>query len=47
MYYLYTTNRLKSVRNRCVIEIFGGVFVLSIVFFFLIFRWYRWFCHRS
>ena len=23
------TNRPKSVRNRCVIELFGGVFVLS------------------
>ena len=23
------TDRLKSVRSRCVIEVFGGVFVLS------------------
>ena len=34
----------KSVRNRCVIEVFGGVFVLSIGF--RIFCWYRGFCHR-
>ena len=27
-----TTDRPKSVRNRCVIEIFGGVFVLSLCF---------------
>ena len=27
------TDRLKSVRNRCVIEVFGGVFVLSLSFF--------------
>ena len=26
------TDRHKSVRNRCVIEVFGGVFVLSITF---------------
>ena len=26
------TDRPKSVRNRCVIEVFGGVFVLSIGF---------------
>ena len=25
----FTTDRPKSVRNRCVIEVFGGVFVLS------------------
>ena len=24
-----STDRPKSVRNRCVIEVFGGVFVLS------------------
>ena len=29
------TGRPKSVRNRCVIEGFGGVFVLSIVFIFI------------
>ena len=27
-----TTDRLKSVRNRCIIEVFGGVFVLSLYF---------------
>ena len=26
------TDRSKSVRNRCVIEVFGGVFVLSLCF---------------
>ena len=39
------TDRLKSVRNRCVIEVFGGVCVLS--FGFRIFCWYRGFCHRT
>ena len=39
------TDRPKSVRNRCVIEVFGGVFVLSIGF--RIFCWYRGFRHRS
>ena len=39
------TDRLKSVHNRCVIEVFGGVFVLSIGF--RIFCWYRSFCHRT
>ena len=24
-----STDRLKSVRNRCVIKVFGGIFVLS------------------
>ena len=38
-------DRPKSVRKRCVIEVFGGVFVLS--FGFRIFCWYRGFCHRS
>ena len=27
-----TTDRPKSFRNRCVIEVFGGVFVLSFCF---------------
>ena len=27
------TDRSKSIRNRCVIEVFGGVFVLSRWFF--------------
>ena len=31
--------------NRCVIEVFGGVCVLS--FGFRIFCWYRGFCHRT
>ena len=35
------TDRPKSVRNRCVIEVFGGVFVSS--FSFRIFWWYRGF----
>ena len=39
------TDRPKSVRNRCVIEVFGGLFVLSIGF--RIFCWYRGFRHRS
>ena len=39
------TDRPKSVRNHCVIEVFGGVFVLSIGF--RIFCWYRGFCHRT
>ena len=39
------TDRPKSVRNRSVIEVFGGVFVLSIIF--RIFCWYRVFCHRT
>ena len=39
------TDRPKSVRNRCVIEVFGGVFVLSIGFW--IFCLYRGFRHRS
>ena len=30
------TDRLKSVRNRCVIEVFGGDFVLSLCFFFFL-----------
>ena len=39
------TDRPKSVRNLCVIEVFGGVCVLS--FGFRIFCWYRGFCHRT
>ena len=40
------TDRPKSVRNRCVIEVFaGGVFVLSICF--RIFCWYRGLRQRS
>ena len=41
----YPTDRPKSVCNRCVIEVFGGVCVLS--FGFRIFCWYRGFCHRT
>ena len=46
-YYMYVTptDRPKSVRNRYVIEVFGGVCVLS--FGFRIFCWYRGFCHRT
>ena len=39
------TDRPKLVRNCCVIEAFGGVFVLS--FGFRIFCLYRGFCHRT
>ena len=35
----------KSVRYRCVMEVFGRVFVLSIGC--LIFRWYKGFCQRT
>ena len=38
-------DRPKSVRNRCVIEVFGGVFVLSHCF--LDFCGCRGFCHRT
>ena len=38
-------DRPKSACNRCVIEVLGGVFVLSIVF--QIFCWYMGFCHRT
>ena len=38
-------DRPKSVRNRCVIEVFGGVLMLSIRFFF--FFWYTGFSHRT
>ena len=38
-------DRPKSVRNRCAIEVFGGLFVLS--FGYRIFCWYRGFCHRT
>ena len=39
------TDQPKSVRNRCVIEVFNGVCVLS--FGFRIFYWYRGFCHGT
>ena len=40
------TDRPKSVRNRCVIEVFVGVFVLSHCFFY--FSVGVWgFCHRT
>ena len=39
------TDRPKSVRNRWVIEVFGGLCVLS--FGFRIFCWYRVYCHRT
>ena len=39
------TDRCKAVRNRCVIKVFGGVFVLSIIF--RIFCWHRGYCHRT
>ena len=39
------TDRPKSVRNRCVIGVFGSVFVLSTGF--RIIHWYKGFCHRS
>ena len=37
------TDRLKLIRNR-VIEVFGGVFILSLDFHF---RWYGGFCRRT
>ena len=40
------TDRPKSVRSRCVIEVFGGVFVLSRCFFVFFCRC-RGFCHRT
>ena len=39
------TDRPEWVRNRFVIEVFGGVFMLSIGFRFVC--WYRGFRHRS
>ena len=39
-------DRPKSVRNRCVIEVFGGVCVCCPLVF-RIFCWYRGFCHRT
>ena len=40
------TDRPKSVRNRCVIEVFDGFFcVVSLLFG--IFCWCRGFCHRT
>ena len=35
----------KSVRNCCVIDVFGGVFVLSLGFFFFLIVWD--FCHGT
>ena len=40
-----STDRPKSVCSRCVIEVFGGVFVFSIGF--QISCWHREFCHRT
>ena len=40
------TDRPKSVRNSCVIKVFGGVFVLSRCFFLLLCGC-RGFCHRT
>ena len=40
------TDRPESVQNRCEIEIFGGVFVLSHCFFLTFCRCRR-FCHRT
>ena len=40
------TDRPMSIRNRCVIDVFGGVFVLSRCFFF-IFCGCRGFCHTT
>ena len=37
----------KSVRNRCMIEVFCDVFVLILCFFFKIFCWYKGFSHRT
>ena len=39
------TDRPKSLRNRCVIEVLNGVFVLSCCF--LDFCWCRGFCQRT
>ena len=39
------TDRPKSVCNRCVIEVVGGFFVMSIGFQIL--GWNRGFCHRT
>ena len=39
------TDRPKSVRNRCVIEVFGGVCVFTLLFGF--FCRCRGFCHRT
>ena len=41
----YPTARPKSFRNQCVIEGFGGVSVLSIVF--LLFSWCKGFSYRT
>ena len=39
------TDRSKSVRNRCVIEVFGGVLCSHVPF--LIFLFCRGFCYRT
>ena len=41
-----STDRPKSVRNLCVIELFGGMFVLSLCPFDISVRT-RAFCHRT
>ena len=41
------TDRPKSVRNRCVIELFVALFVLSLCMPFWHFCWCRGFCHRT
>ena len=40
------TERPKSVRNRCIIELFCGV-VCAVTLPFWQFCWYRGFCHRT
>ena len=40
------TDRPKSIRNRCVIDVFGRVFVLSRCFLDF-FCWCRGFCNRT
>ena len=41
------TDRSKSVRNRCVIEVFGGVCALSCCFLCFFFGGCSGFCHRT
>ena len=41
------TDRPKSVRNRCAIEVFGDVFMLSHFFLFFFFCGCRGICHRT
>ena len=40
------TDRPKSVRNRCVINVWWRICVVSFLFFY-IFCWYRGFCHKA